>query len=240
MKHKEIFIYLLLFISIIFSFVLPKIITHQEEKKIFSQIYVADKKVQAKDSKDENIELINTIDSKYHNSQKYKVNVSDTNREIKQILRINDNQIIISDETKVLNRIEELVRQNIVNSQFFKDLIKEETILYRVWDYDNGEVGYSKTKIFTSGNLEKAMASIEVENSTNKIIGFTFKKEYIRREKNDLEKYSQYLELNLFNDWEYTNHELKSEEAGVKIISTEENEYSNIKIVPKDYFRYTQ
>lgn len=221
---------------ILFSFAIPIIVTHIEQKKIFSGNYVLNNHyIQKSNESQANIALVNVIYSIYSNSQKYNVEVLDMNQKVSNIVMTKDNAIIISDKTKILNKIEELVNYQIIDNRFFEDLLKEDSIIYRIWDYDNGEVLYSKIKIFTSENsFTEAIASIEIEKTTNKSIAFAFKKEYVNADKTNLENYVKYLELDMVQDWKYTNKEWNSKELGLKITSSQENEKVYIKLLPKD------
>lgn len=233
MKHRELYTYIVLLIVVFFSFSIPKIVTVIEEEKIFSKTYVVDRTPPALAKNGGKTDFIDTIYSRYNHNQKYDVVVSDNNRSIKEILKVKDNAITSSDDTGILNKIEELTKKNILEDSFLKNLMKEETIIYRIWDYDNGEITYSNIKFFTDGDSFKtAIASIEVENTTNKIIAFTFRKEYMDMNKSKLENYVTYLGLDTFSDWEYNNNELLSKEAQIKITSINENEYGYVKVVP--------
>lgn len=233
MKYKEVYIYIVLLIVVFISFTIPKVVTTLEEKKAFSQIYIVDKKYSTLTKNEASLDLIDTIDSKYNNSPKYDVKVWDMNQNIKEIVNIKNNTITISDDAGVLNKIVDLINQNIIEKSFLENLIKEESIIYRIWDYDNGEITYSKVKIFTnSDSFENAIATIEIENITDKIIAFTFKEQYLNTEGNKIEKYMRYLELENIKDWKFDNNALTSQSTQVKIISIQDNKEVSIQIVP--------
>lgn len=233
MKYKEIFIYILLFLLIIFSFVMPKFISKIGGEKIFSKAYVADKKLQTLSQNAQIVDLVDVIYSKYKNSAKYNVKVSDDSQQINKILQIKNKVITILNDTNILNKVKELVDYNIIKDDFFEDLVEEKTIIFRIRDYDNDEITYSKIKIFTNrDSFQRAIANIEVENVTNKIISFSFEKKYLDINQGNLESYVQYLKLDSFHDWEYKNNELKSKQSRVKITTTEENGYVSFQLIP--------
>ncbi len=90
-----------------------------------------------------------------------------------------------------------------------------------------------QVKIFTQDSLAEAIASIEIENETNKIIAYTVKKEYSEITQKVLLEYAQYLGLySISDDWEYRDNELKSKTAGIKIIGDADEKYVYVKIVP--------
>lgn len=233
MKSKEIIRYLLLSLVILFSFAIPKLVINMEEKKLFSGMYVVNKKVPMSNNDNSKINIIEKIKSKYHNSSKYQVSVSDISQNIKEILISQNNEWIVKDKTNILNHVEELVKQNIVSNLFFENLQKEKEIIYRISEYDNGEITYQKVKFFiTSNSFENAIASIEIEDTTDKIIAFAFPKECINQKQTIFLQYVKYLELEEFQDWKEINQELQSNSAGVKITSREENGTCYISLVP--------
>lgn len=233
MKSKEIIRYLLLSLVILFSFAIPKLVINMEEKKLFSRMYVVNKKVPMSNNDNSKINIIEKIKSKYHNSSKYQVSVSDISQNIKEILISQNNEWIVKDKTNILNHVEELVKQNIVSNLFFENLQKEKEIIYRISEYDNGEITYQKVKFFiTSNSFENAIASIEIEDRTDKIIAFAFPKECINQKQTIFLQYVKYLELEEFQDWKEINQELQSNSAGVKITSREENGTCYISLVP--------
>lgn len=235
MKGKEIAIYISLITIILFFFMIPIFVTKIEDKRMFLGNYVTDKKIQTQKPIAEKNDLIATIYSKYNNSEKYGVKVSDTNQTIKEIISIQNNVFTVSDPQKVLNKVEELVKVNILDINFFHDLMQAETIINRTWDYDNGDISYSKIKFFTSeDSFGEAIASIEVENTTNRIIAFSLKKEYLKGD-DMLQQFVKYLGLDHYQDWIDINHELKSKEASIKITCVEENENLYVKAVPLDH-----
>ena len=236
MKNKTILIYISLILITILSFAIPKIITNIQDKKILSDKYTISKKIHALNENAKSVELIEKIYSKY-NMDKYNVQVSDivsatettivkeTEGEVN--IQINDENI---DYT--LNKFQELIRQNIIEKDFYNQF-SSKFITYRILDYNNDKIKYMQVKIFTQDSLDEAIASIEIENETNKIIAYTVKKEYSEITQKVLLEYAQYLELySISDDWEYRDNELKSKTAGIKIIGDADEKYVYVKIVP--------
>lgn len=229
MKNKTNFVYIVLFLVIIFSFAIPKIITNLQDKRILSDNYTINKNLPILSNNTKQAKLINAIYSKY-NSNKYDVNVSDTLQESKEVIQVINGDIQINDTTNILNNINELVQKNIITKNFYNQF-SSEFIINRIWNYDNGEIKYSKVKIFTNYDYENAIASIEIEAETNKIIEFNIKKEYVICNQNSLQEYIKYLELDeKFADWEYIGNELTSRMAGVKVTTLNDGEFISFKL----------
>ena len=236
LKNKTILIYISLILITILSFAIPKIITNIQDKKILSDKYTISKKIHTLNENAKSVELIEKMYSKY-NMDKYNVQVSDiVNAAETTIVKETegDVNIQINDENidYTLNKFGELIRQNIIRQDFFYQF-SSKFITYRIWDYDNGKIQYKQVKIFTQDSLDEAIASMEIENETNKIIAYTVKKEYSEITQKVLLEYAQYLELySISDDWEYRDNELKSKTAGIKIIGDTDDRYNYVKIVP--------
>lgn len=122
---------------------------------------------------------------------------------------------------------------------FYQDFYNQfsyKFITYRILDYDNEKIKYRVIKIYPRDSLEEPIASIEVENETDKIIAYTVKKEYATITQNTLVEYAKYLDLySIFDDWEYRDNELKSETSGIKITGNMDDKYIYVKLVPFEY-----
>ena len=239
MKNKTNLIYISLILITILSFAIPKIITNIQDKKILSDKYMIGKKIHTLNENAKSVELIEKIYSKY-NMDKYNVQVSDiadivSKAETTVVKETEgDVNIQINDENidYTLNKFGELIRQNIIRKDFY-DQFSSKFMTYRIWDYYNGKVKYKQVKIFIQDSLDEAIASMEIENETNKIIAYTVKKEYSEITQKLLLEYAQYLELySISDDWEYRDNELKSKTAGIKIIGDTDDRYTYVKIVP--------
>ena len=149
MKNKTNLIYISLILITILSFVIPKIITNIQDKKILSDRYTISKKIHTLNENAKSVKLIEKIYSKY-NMDKYNVQVSDivsaTETTIVQEtegnvgIKINDENI---DYT--LNKFWELIRRNIIGKDFYNQF-SSKFITYRIWNYDNGKIKYKKVK----------------------------------------------------------------------------------------------
>lgn len=236
MKNKTFLIYISLILITILSFAIPKIITNIQDKKILSDKYTISKKIHALNENAKSVELIEKIYSKY-NMDKYNVQVSDIVSATETTIvkeTEGDVNIQINDENidYTLNKFQELIRQNIIEKDFYNQF-SSKFITYRILDYDNDKIKYMQVKIFTQDSLDEAIASIEIENETNKIIAYTVKKEYSEITQKVLLEYAQYLGLySISDDWEYRDNELKSKTAGIKIIGDADEKYVYVKIVP--------
>lgn len=239
--NKTILIYTLLVLTIVLSFTIPKLITKIQDKKILSNKYTINKKIQTLNENSKWVGLIETIYSKY-NTDKYNVKVSDIVSNSETIIiqdaendiniKINARNVenIESDDT--LKKFQELIKRNIIVQDFFSQFLSQ-SITYRIWDYDNGNIKYKVIKIFTQDSLDEPVASIEVENETGKIIAYTVKREYSNIIQETLLEYAKYLELySIFDDWEYRDNELKSKTSGIKITSNISDRYIYMKVVP--------
>lgn len=239
---KTIFPYTLFVLIMIISFAIPKIITKIQDKKILSDKYTINKKIQTLRENAKWVGLIETIYSKY-NTDKYNVQVSDSVSTIDTIIivqnaenginiKINTVNVENTENDDTLKKFQELIKRNIILQDFYNQF-SSQTITYRIWDYDNGNIKYKVIKIFTQDSLEEPIASIDLENETNKIIAYKVKKEYSNILKETLIEYVKYLELyNIFDDWEYRENELKSKTAGIKIIGNIDNRYIYVKAIP--------
>lgn len=236
MKNKTFLIYISLILITILSFAIPKIITNIQDKKILSDKYTISQKIHALNENAKSVELIEKIYSKY-NMDKYNVQVSDIVSATETTIvkeTEGDVNIQINDENidYTLNKFGELIRQNIIEKDFYNQF-SSKFITYRILDYDNDKIKYMQVKIFTQDSLAEAIASIEIENETNKIIAYTVKKEYSEITQKVLLEYAQYLGLySISDDWEYRDNELKSKTAGIKIIGDADEKYVYVKIVP--------
>ena len=145
----------------ILSFAIPKLITKIQDKKLLSDKYTINKKIQTLNENEEWIGLIETIYSKY-NTGKYSVRVSDSVSKMETtIIRgaEGNGSIEINDENidDTLKKFQELMKRNIITQDFYNQF-SSEYITYRIWDYDNGEIQYKAIKIFTQDSLEEATA----------------------------------------------------------------------------------
>lgn len=229
MKNKVVYIFPILII--IFSFTIPKIVTKLQDNKLLSANYTINEEIHLLNENTKQIKLINNIYSKY-NTNKYNVSISDMLQASNKVIQVIDGKIQINEEENVLTNINKLVKRDIIDESFYEEL-SSEYIVYRTWEYDNGQIIYSKIKIFTSNNYENAIVSTEIENETNKIIAFTVKKEYTSQNQNILLEYIKYLELDEeFTDWEYKKEELISKTAGIKVTSLNDGKYISFNLQP--------
>ena len=236
MKNKTILIYISLILITTLSFAIPKIITNIQDKKILSDKYTIGKRIHTLNENAKSVELIEKTYSKY-NMDKYNVQVSDIVSKAETTIvkeAEGDVSIQINDENidYTLNKFQELIKRNIIGEDFYNQF-SSKFITYRIWDYDNGKIQYKQVKIFTQDSLDEAIASMEIENETNKIIAYTVKTEYSEITQKVLLEYAQYLELySISDDWEYRDNELKSKTVGIKIIGDTDDRYNYVKIVP--------
>ncbi len=239
MKNRTILVYVSLVLIIVVSFAIPKVISKIQDEKILSNKYTINKKMQTVNENAKWVSLIEKIYSKY-NMDKYNVQVSDIvsatettivkETEGNVSIKLNDENI---DYT--LNKFKELIKQNIIEQDFYNQF-SSKFITYRIFDYDNRNIKYQQVKIFTQDSLEEAIASMEIENETNKIIAYTVKKEYATITQSTLIEYAKYLELySIFDDWEYRDNELKSKTSGIKITGNMDDKYIYVKVVPFEY-----
>lgn len=238
-KSKTILVYVSFVFIIIFSFAIPKWIIKIQDKKILSNKYTINKKIQTLNENAKWVGLIETIYSKY-NTGKYNVKVSDIisnnqtiivkDAESNVTIEINTEDAKDIDDT--LKKFQELIKRNIIVQDFYNQF-SSQTVTYKIWAYDNGEIKYKAIKIFTQDSLEGLVASIDIENETNKIIAYTVKKEYSNIMQETLREYAKYLELySIFDDWEYRDNELKSKTSGIKITSNIDDRYIYVKVIP--------
>ena len=230
-KFKNILTYFILLLIIIISFIVPLVMIRLQENKLLAKDYTINSNIQNVDENNIQAELIKTIYSIYNNVQ-YNVSVSDYFMDAEKLINIENNNVVIEDESNILNKVDELVKRNIIKQEFYEQFSKG-YVIYRVWDYDSGFIQYSKINIYTNDDYENAIASFEIENETNKIINFTVKKEYITNNEETLQEYIKYLELdNSVDDWIYEDNSLKSRIAGITIRMDNDGEFIDITIMP--------
>ena len=145
MKNKTFLIYISLILITILSFAIPKIITNIQDKKILSDKYTISQKIHALNENAKSVELIEKIYSKY-NMDKYNVQVSDIVSATETTIvkeTEGDVNIQINDENidYTLNKFQELIRQNIIEKDFYNQF-SSKFITYRILDYDNDKIKY--------------------------------------------------------------------------------------------------
>ena len=230
-KFKNILTYFILLLIIIISFIVPLVMIRLQENKLLAKDYTINSNIQTVDENNVQAELIKTIYSIYNNVQ-YNVSVSDYFMDAEKLINIENNNVVIEDEANILNKVDELVKRNIIKQEFYEQFSKG-YVIYRVWDYNSGLIQYSKINIYTNDDYENAIASFEIENETNKIINFTVKKEYITNNEETLQEYIKYLKLdNSIDDWIYEDNSLKSRIAGITIKMNNDGEFIDITIMP--------
>ena len=231
-KFKNVLIYFILLLIIIISFIVPLVMIRLQENKLLAKDYTINSNIQNVDENNIQAELIKTIYSIYNNVQ-YNVSVSDYFMDAEKLINIENNNVVIEDESNILNKVDELVKRNIIKQEFYEQFSKG-YVIYRVWDYDSGFIQYSKINIYTNDDYENAIASFEIENETNKIINFTVKKEYITNNEETLQEYIKYLKLdNSIDDWIYEDNSLKSRIAGITIKMNNDGEFIAINTIPQ-------
>lgn len=228
-KFKNILTYFILLLIIIISFIVPLVMIRLQENKLLAKDYTINSNIQTVDENNIQAELIKTIYSIYNNVQ-YNVSVSDYFMDAEKLINIENNNVVIEDESNILNKVDELVKRNIIKKEFYEQFSKG-YVIYRVWDYDSGLIQYSKINIYTNDDYENAIASFMIENETNKIIDFTVKEKYITLNNETLEKYINYLQLET-TGWKSFENNLRLEKDGL-IVNTENNDkFVTTKIIP--------
>mgnify|MGYP005770729159 FL=1 len=231
-KFKNVLTYFILLLIIIISFIVPLVMIRLQENKLLAKDYTINSNIQNVDENNIQAELIKTIYSIYNNVQ-YNVSVSDYFMDAEKLINIENNNVVIEDESNILNKVDELVKRNIIKQEFYEQFSKG-YVIYRVWDYDSGFIQYSKINIYTNDDYENAIASFEIENETNKIINFTVKKEYITNNEETLQEYIKYLKLdNSIDDWIYEDNSLISRIAGITIKMNNDGEFIAINTIPQ-------
>ena len=229
-KFKNVLTYFILLLIIIISFIVPLVMIRLQENKLLAKDYTINSNIQNVDENNIQAELIKTIYSIYNNVQ-YNVSVSDYFMDAEKLINTENNNVVIEDESNILNKVDELVKRNIIKQEFYEQFSKG-YVIYRVWDYDSGFIQYSKINIYTNDDYENAIASFEIENETNKIINFTVKKEYITNNEETLQEYIKYLKLdNSIDDWIYEDNSLISRIAGITIKMNNDGEFIAINTI---------
>ena len=200
-----------------------------QENKLLAKDYTLNSNIQTIAEDNSQAKLIKTIYSIYDNVQ-YNVSVSDYFMDAEKLIKIENNNVVIEDESNILNKVDELVKSNIIKQNFYEQFSKG-YVIYRVWDYDNSFIQYSKINIYTNNDYENAIASFMMENETNKIIDFTVKEEYITLNKETLEKYIIYLQLDT-TGWKSFEDNLKLEKDGLIVNAQNNGIFVATKIIP--------
>lgn len=236
------------------SFFLPQLVMQLEQNKIFAQSYLVEKEMPKLTWDVPNGKLVPVIYSRYQNNQKYQVSCTDEYQEIEDgvLMSVGDEEqeLQILDSSKVLAELQQLAQMQLLKKEFLTKLACESALIYRTWEYDNGEITYAKTKIFTSqDNFHTAVATVEIEHVTNKILSITMEQSYLLICQKSLQNYVEYLELGDYKDWKETEWskrdattnqedgslEYQSKNGQIKIVVTQENGKITLKAVPLSY-----
>ena len=153
-KFKNVLTYFILLLIIIISFIVPLVMIRLQENKLLAKDYTINSNIQNVDENNIQAELIKTIYSIYNNVQ-YNVSVSDYFMDAEKLINIENNNVVIEDESNILNKVDELVKRNIIKQEFYEQFSKG-YVIYRVWDYDSGLIQYSKINIYTNDDYENA------------------------------------------------------------------------------------
>ena len=208
MKIKNIIIYIVVFVMILISFKLPGILLQIEEAHIESKVYEKGKKEKSIDIETEKIYLvkaIHDIEDENHpveivvNGNKYFLTEQAVDNNSIQTGKKIDEELLKLKEANIVKKFEIDNRNNysigIVNKFYKKE--KGEYILY--------------TAKLTINNKEY---SLEMENKTGKILSLTLEKDNFNdttSRKETLEKYINYLDLYMIDDWEYKEDKINKE-----------------------------
>ena len=105
-------------------------------------------------------------------------------------------------------------------------------MITRINKYQSENIDYSKIKIFLpTNNFSVAFMSLEVENTTGKIISLKVPKEYINVNTDIIKDYVNYLGFSK-NDWTYETNSSKSITNKLEIKVEDINNIISINIVP--------
>ncbi len=224
-KNKNILIMcLMIFVFCIFS---PMIILYLLEDKNFNYLNSVSLDMMKEVNNKFDNEVIKVIYARY-NETKYNVTTSDI-YQYPIVDKVIDDQHIINDDLVMLKELESV---GLLKNDFFVHLSTNERIITRTNKFSGDNLNYSSKRIFLSNdNFDVSFMSYEVEDITGKIIGLKIPKEYIVIERETLEKYITYLELDS-EDWIFENNSIISKLNKIEIKIENINSFISISIVP--------
>lgn len=230
MKIRGIMTNILLLGVIAASFAVPRWVMQERQRKLFDQTYYVNRQIPMIKAAAGKSELAGAVYSRYTNNQRYTISCGDTYQATEELFSIEDGKVQynrqlnlqIEDSGQMLAGLDELTQFGLIKDSFFQMLAKEEALICRTWVYDNGEILYEKSKLFSSGDsFQSAVGSIEVERKTNKIISLTLETEYVQTETKTMEQYIRYLGLAMFTDWQHNEYEDEDVMSGQKYLRQE-------------------
>ncbi|MCI8371733.1 MAG: hypothetical protein HFI75_04940 [Lachnospiraceae bacterium] len=230
MKVKGIMTHVLLLSVIAASFAVPQWIMQNRQKKMFKQTYHVDRQIPMVKAEAGKSELVSAVYSRYANNQRYAVSCGDIYESTENLFVVENGKVQYNrqldlqfdDGRQFLDGMDELIQIGLIKDSFFQLLAKEDALICRTWVYDNEEIIYEKSKLFSSGDsFSYAVGSIEVERKTNKIISLTLGNEYVQMNPKTMEQYIQYLGLAIFGDWKYNEYEDEDALSGQKYMRQE-------------------
>ncbi len=242
-------IFLISFIIIAFSLIMPKLLFEAEDFAMEREIYKIPRKISKIDVESEKIYLVKALHELYDNtiitlSEKemvcydgsdYKKFISKNKRVYEEVVEAEKEKLLIKSNNelnKIKSEINKLEDSNILEKS---DLVIANT-KYTITNYGTN---YTEEYLIDSLNLliDNYRMNIQIENKTGKIIKISFPKHKLKSnidKKEILENYIKYLDLYIIDDWKYNNQPietclnldcLQSEKSQLLalIVETEEN-----------------
>lgn len=171
--------------------------------------------------------IINMTYARYNNN-KYNVDTTDEYDYSVPEIEIEGERYI----NESLMSLKELENIGLLKSDFFEFLATNKQIITRTNDFHGESLNYSKKRLYIpKDNFNTAFMSFEIENITNKIIAIKIPDYYIVTEKEILEDYINYLNLNS-EDWVYEIDSITSKNKKIEIKIENINNFVSISILP--------
>lgn len=230
-KISNLIIYIIVFVIIIASFIIPNLLCEMQENNIQMAVYEKENQESNINVEAEKIYLVQAI----HNIEKEDMRVMIASSDIKEKIVESDvkdvNEIKNKDIEKQILKLKEYnIIKNFEVTNNSKSTIR---IIDKI--YQKNKLEYMINTI--SLNVDDYKYQIEVENKTEKILSLLTQKNNLNSDisKEELmRKYIDYLDLHIIDDWFYEDSMLKSSKAGLVVNLVESGKYYILSIHSTD------
>lgn len=229
-KIRNTIIYIIVFIIIIASFIIPKILLQLQETNTEIEVYTGDKKEKQIDIEAEEIYLVKAI----HEIEKSK-NIT-TEYSNYKVEKVEDG--IVS--KNIFDEVDKLQEYNILPKTTGEKKLNQNIgigIMNKHYTQEENKYIITTASIETEG----CRYYLELEGKTGKAINVIIEKSnenlYQTMDKQQiLKNYIKYLDLFIINDWEFKNNFMKSEKAKLIVSLAKSDEMYILSIHSSDMF----
>lgn len=229
-KISNLIIYIIVFVIIFASFIIPNLLCEMQEDNIQMAVYEKENQESNINVEAEKIYLVQAI----HNIEKEDMRVMIASSDIKEkIVESNVKDVNEIKDKDIEKQILKLKEYNIIKNF---EVINNSKATIRIIDkiYQKNKLEYMINTILL--NVDDYKYQIEVENKTEKILSLLTKNNLnsdISKEEL-MRKYIDYLDLHIIDDWFYEDSMLKSSKAGLVVNLVESGDYYILSIHSTD------